>query len=154
MLDSRAVEPVTASPSCPRCETEAPAAACCPNCGFVFFDTAEPRALPRPSGRALAVAAGAATLALVALLLATRDSPPAPPEPVSAAEAEQRLELRHTPVGDDDNAAVRCPRSIEPGRVIRCEVRYSDGIARALLVRLAPDGELQADIPYPAALRR
>jgi hypothetical protein len=146
---------VAASPSCPRCETDAPAAgARCPNCGFVFFDTAEPRALPRPSGRALAVAAGVATLALVAVLLATRDSPPAPPGPISAADAEQRLELQFSPVGDDDNAAVRCPRSIELGRVIRCEVRYSDGIARALLVHLAPSGELEADIPYPATLRR
>jgi hypothetical protein len=76
------------------------------------------------------------------------------PAPVSAFEAELRLELRFGGHGDDETTAVRCPHRIEPGRLVRCELRYPDGIARAMLVRLTPSGELEADIPYPATLRR
>ena len=76
------------------------------------------------------------------------------PAPVSAFEAELRLELRYGGAGDDDVAAVSCPYQIEPRQLVRCELRYSDGIARAMLVRLTPSGELEADIPYPATLRR
>jgi hypothetical protein len=101
---------------------------------------------------ALAVAVVAAAVAIV--LVAERDAPPSPPSPVPALEAERRLELRYSSTSDDESAAVRCPRAIEPGRTIRCELRYRDGVPRALLVRLSPRGELEADIPYPATLRR
>jgi hypothetical protein len=74
------------------------------------------------------------------------------PDAVSAFEAELRLELRFG--GRDDVAAVSCPYRIEPRQLVRCELRYEDGIARAMLVRLTPRGELEADIPYPATLRR
>jgi hypothetical protein len=77
-----------------------------------------------------------------------------PPASVSAFEAELRLELRFGGRGDDGTTAVRCPYRIEPGQLVRCELRYADGIARAMLVRLTPSGELQAAIPYPATLRR
>ncbi len=73
---------------------------------------------------------------------------------MAAPEAERRLELRFGGVQDDETAAVRCPRRIEPGSIVRCELRYLDGVARAMLVRLSPRGELEADIPYPATLRR
>jgi hypothetical protein len=76
------------------------------------------------------------------------------PAPVSAFEAELRLELRFGGHGDDETAAVRCPYRIEPRQLVRCELRYADGIARAMLVSLTPSGELEADIPYPATLRR
>lgn len=122
----------------------------------MFFDRAEARSLPRPSARTLLLAAGAGTLALAALLLATRDGPPAPaapPEGLSAVEAERRLELRFGS-RHDEGAAVRCPRGVEYGSVTRCVLRYSDGIARPLMVRLSAGGDLAAEIPYPATLRR
>jgi hypothetical protein len=77
-----------------------------------------------------------------------------PPAPVPALEAERRLELRFGDGSDDETAAVRCPYRIEPRQLVRCELRYADGIARAMLVRLTPSGELDAAIPYPATLRR
>jgi hypothetical protein len=78
----------------------------------------------------------------------------APPAPVPALEAERRLELRFGGESDDETAAVRCPYRIEPRQLVRCELRYPDGIARAMLVRLTGGGELEAVIPYPATLRR
>jgi hypothetical protein len=83
-----------------------------------------------------------------------RPAPPAPPAPVPALEAERRLEVRFGGESDDETAAVRCPYRIEPRQLVRCELRYADGIARAMLVRLTPTGELDAAIPYPATLRR
>ena len=77
-----------------------------------------------------------------------------PPVPVSALAAEARLELRFGGHGDDETASVRCPYRIEPRHEVRCELRYADGVARAMLVRLTPGGELDAAIPYPATLRR
>jgi hypothetical protein len=159
------VEPAAASPSCPRCGDECPAgAARCPSCGFGFLDererprVARPRgrlpALARPRGRLPALGAAIAAAAVAAILIAGRDDEPPPPAPVPALEAERRLELRYGGESDDETAAVRCPRRIEPDRTVRCELRYADGIARAMLVRLSPMGELEADIPYPATLRR
>jgi hypothetical protein len=109
--------------------------------------------LPRPPASVFALAAGGVAVAIAVALIAGRDSPPRPPQPVPALEAERRLELRYGGPSDDETAAVRCPRAIEPERTIRCELRYRDGIARALLVRLSPGGELEADVPYPATLR-
>jgi hypothetical protein len=110
------------------------------------------------------VALGAAVCAVIAVVVmlftggraGSSLSPPraGPPAAVSAFEAEMRLELRFGGRGDDEIAAVRCPRRIEPRQVMRCELRYADGIARAMLVRLTPDGELEAAVPYPATLRR
>jgi hypothetical protein len=110
------------------------------------------------------VALGAAVFAVVAVVVmlftggraGSSLSPPraGPSAPVSAFEAEMRLELRFGGRGDDEIAAVRCPHRIEPRQVVRCELRYADGIARAMLVRLTPDGELEAAVPYPATLRR
>jgi hypothetical protein len=77
-----------------------------------------------------------------------------PPAPVPALEAERRLELRFGGMSDDETAAVRCPYRIEARQLVRCELRYADGIARAMLVRLTPAGELDAAIPYPATIRR
>jgi hypothetical protein len=116
------------------------------------------------SGIAWVVALGAAACAVAAVvvMLFTSGSPgssvsPAragPPTSVSAFEAEMRLELRFGGHGDDETAAVSCPYRIERRQLVRCELRYSDGIARAMLVRLTPSGELEAAIPYPATLRR
>jgi hypothetical protein len=102
----------------------------------------------------VALGAAVAAAVLASVLIAGREAEPAPPAPVSALEAERRLELRYGGESDDETAAVRCPHRIEPDRTVRCELRYADGIARAMLVRLSPLGELEADIPYPATLRR
>jgi hypothetical protein len=109
----------------------------------------------------LALGAAMAAMAIVLVILFTSGSPgstasPAraghgPPAAVSAFEAELRLELRF---GGRGAASVSCPYRIESRQLVRCELRDSDGIARAVLVRLTPDGELEADIPYPATLRR
>jgi hypothetical protein len=117
------------------------------------------RARARPGGRGVAAALGVAVAAAAAVVLLNGgdDEPSAAraaPLAVSALEAEMRLELRFGGSSDDETAAVRCPRDIERGRIIRCELRYADGIARAMLVRLSPRGELEADVPYPATLRR
>jgi len=143
------------TPSCPRCGvSSSPGAGRCAGCGFAFFEEAEARRLPRPSGRVLGAGAAVAAAAVAIVLLATRDSPPDPPGPVAAREAERRLELRFSRSADDETAAVRCPQPIPPGRIVRCEIRYADGIARALMVRVMRDGELDASVPYPATLRR
>jgi hypothetical protein len=126
----------------------------------------------RPDGRgrrvrgrtawALALAAVAASATVV--LIADQDSPPPatptvpvlppPPTPISASEAERRLELHFGRASDDETAAVRCPHRIEPGRRTRCELRYRHTARRAILVHFSPRGELQADVPDLAMLKR
>jgi hypothetical protein len=110
----------------------------------------------------LSLGAAAGAMIIVLVMLFTGGAPsstvsPAragPPAAVSAFEAELRLELRFGGHGDDETTAVSCPYRIEPRQLVRCELRYADGIARAMLVRLTPSGELEAAIPYPATLRR
>jgi hypothetical protein len=145
-------------PSCPRCGAECSAGAPrCRTCGFGLVDVPKHR---RPSLAVAAAGLAGAAAVLVAILLAAgpdgSDPTAAPPPPaaVPALEAERRLELRFGGRSDDETAAVRCPRWIEPGRMVRCELRYADGIERAMLVRISPAGELEADIPYPATIRR
>ncbi|HEV2874056.1 MAG TPA: zinc ribbon domain-containing protein [Thermoleophilaceae bacterium] len=168
------MDQAAASPSCPRCGAECPAgAAHCPACGFALIDGGE----RRPSGGAerwpsgggsglpwvVALAAAVAAVAAVFVMLfagggkgfpAAGPARTGPPAAVPALEAERRLELRFGGESDDETAAVRCPYRIEPRQMVRCELRYADGIARAMLVRLTPSGELEAAIPYPATLRR
>jgi hypothetical protein len=159
------VHHAAASPSCPRCGAGCPTgAARCRACGFALIDDAERR--PRSSGSGLtwlvAIAAAMASVGAVVVMLfggggGGSPVPPAqagPPAPVPALEAERRLELRFGGASDDETAAVRCPYRIEPRQLVRCELRYPDGIARAMLVRLTRSGELDAVIPYPATLRR
>jgi hypothetical protein len=107
-----------------------------------------------------------AALAAVATIvsIADEDAPPPaarpvpvlppPPTPISALEAERRLELRFGRASDDETAAVRCPHRIEPERRTRCELRYRNTVPRAILVRLSPRGELDADVPDLATLKR
>jgi hypothetical protein len=79
---------------------------------------------------------------------------PPPPTPISALEAERRLELRFGDMSDDETAAVRCAHRIEPGRRTRCELRYRNTAPRAILVRISPRGGLDADVPDLATLKR
>jgi hypothetical protein len=169
------VDHAATKPSCPNCGAECPAGAVrCRACGFALVEDVE--RLPRGWGTGkrrparggsglpwvVALAAAiAAVVAVVAMLFTGGGggSPagPAragPPAPVPALEAERRLELRFGGESDDETAAVRCPYRIEPRQLVRCELRYADGIARAMLVRLTRGGELDAAIPYPATLRR
>jgi hypothetical protein len=154
------VDPATVSPTCPRCGGDVSAGAeRCGRCGFGFLDDLSGTRRRRPSGPALAgLAAAVAAAAVAAVVLAGGDRDAARgapvPGPVPALEAERRLELRFGGMSDDETAAVRCPRGIPAGRIVRCELRYPDGIPRALLVRLSARGELEADVPYPATLRR
>jgi hypothetical protein len=161
------VEPAAASPSCPRCGAESPAGESrCRACGFAFFEASGRRRVPLPSRRVLAPAAAVLAAAGVLALVAGADDPPARtvpvsdrdfprrlPSPLPARDAERLLELRYGGRSGDTAAAVRCPHRIDPEGIVRCELRYSDGVPRALLVRLSPRGELEADIPYPATLR-
>jgi hypothetical protein len=168
------VDQAAASLSCPRCGAECPAgAARCRACGFALIDGANRRPSGgterRPSGGgsglpwvvALAAAVAAVAAVFVVLFAGGWDGSPAagpartgPPAAVPALEAERRLELRFGGQSDDETAAVRCPYRIEPRQLVRCELRYADGIARAMLVRLTPSGDLDAAIPYPATIRR
>ena len=149
------------SPSCPGCGAACRARARrCESCGFALVEGAPGRARPKLWGRARAAALGVAIAAAAAFVLLSGGEDTEPraaggrPAAVSPLEAEMRLELRYGDETDDETAAIRCPKPIELGRVTRCELRYADGIPRAMLVRLTPRGELEADIPYPATLRR
>ena len=79
---------------------------------------------------------------------------PPPPTPISAREAERRLELRFGRASDDETAAVRCPHRIAPVGRTRCELRYRHTAPRAILVRISPRGDLDADVPDLATLKR
>jgi hypothetical protein len=161
------------SPSCPGCGAACRARAKrCERCGFALVETADrgrvagrrrgggPARGRLPARRARAAALGVAIAAAAAFVLLSGGEDTEPraaggrPAAVSPLEAEMRLELRYGDETDDETAAIRCPKPIELGRVTRCELRYADGIPRAMLVRLTPRGELEADIPYPATLRR
>lgn len=156
----------------------------CRRCGFAFLDAGERRRLPRLGGpvlgrhrqggrvqrirrrtaRALALALAAMAAVATIVMIADQDArPPAatpvpilppPPTPISALEAERRLELRFGGASDDETAAVRCPQRIEPGRRTGCELRYRNTAPRAILVRISPRGDLDADIPDLATLKR
>jgi hypothetical protein len=126
----------------------------------------------RPDGRVQRVPAWTAwALALAALaafativLITGEDGPtpaatpvpvlPPPPTPISAREAERRLELRFGRASDDETAAVRCPHRISPVGRTRCELRYRNTAPRAILVRISPRGDLDADVPDLATLKR
>jgi hypothetical protein len=164
-----------ASPSCPRCGAECSAVAVrCRSCGFALIDDAGGRAgrgverthrsVGSGSGLPWVVALFAAVAAVVAVVVMIvgggAGGSPAdvergrPPASVPALEAERRLELRFGGMSDGETAAVHCPYRIEPRQLVRCELRYADGIARAMLVRLAPSGTLDVAIPYPVTMMR
>ena len=62
--------------------------------------------------------------------------------PLSAREAERRLEARFTSPQDDDSAAVHCAgREPRPAHAIRhCRVRYPNGAQRRVVVLLDARG--------------
>jgi hypothetical protein len=128
----------------------------CDNCGYRFLEDRRP-------GRALL--AGAALVALVVAAVTVipgggggpdpadvergraRDAPRVPTElisehPLSARQAERRLEARFSSPRDDDSAAVRCAgREPRPAHAIRhCRVRYPNGTQRGVVVLLDARG--------------
>jgi hypothetical protein len=144
--------------SCPRCGDEAPQRASrCRKCGFVFFEERESRRhRVRSAPVVIALVALAAGLAAGAALLAGRGEPaaaPDPPDPLTAASAERRLESRFANAGYDDTAGVRCPRAVRLAGATRCQVRYANGDTQLILVGLDGRGELDITIPYPAQRR-
>jgi hypothetical protein len=149
---------VDATLTCPRCGAACPArAARCRRCGFAFLEAGERHRLPRRTRRVGGRTAGALALVAVAAVativwVADEDAPP--PAAISAPEAERRLELRFGRASDDETAAVRCPHRIAPESRTRCELRYRNTAPRAILVRVSPRGELDADVPGVATLKR
>jgi predicted nucleic acid-binding Zn ribbon protein len=142
--------------SCPNCDAAAPPGArVCENCGYRFLEDRRP-------GRALLAVAAVVALVAVAVIVIPGgdDAPPADVEsgrapdsprvltelisehPLSAGEAERRLEARFTSSGDDDSAAVSCAgREPRPAHAIRhCRVRYPSGTQRRVVVLLDARG--------------
>jgi hypothetical protein len=146
--------------SCPNCDAPAqPGARVCATCGYRFLEDR------RPGRTLLAAAAVAAVVAAAVILLPGGDDPspvdaekgrapdrPRVPtellseHPLSAREAERRLEVRCTSPGDDDSAAVRCAvhcagREPRPAHAIRhCRVGYPNGTQRKVVVLLDARG--------------
>ena len=143
--------------SCPNCDAPAPPGArVCEACGYRFLEDRRP-------GRALLAVVGVVVLVAVAVILIpgggsgpdfadvergrAPDSPRVPTElisehPLSARQAERRLEARFTSPQDDDSAAVRCAgREPRPAHAIRhCRVRYPNGTQRGVVVLLDARG--------------
>jgi hypothetical protein len=142
--------------SCPSCDAPAPARArVCPACGYRFLEDRRP-------GRTLLALAGIAALVAAAVLLISGgdDGPstdveagraPDPPRvltellsehPLSASEAERRLEDRFTSSRDDDSAAAHCSRrEPRPAHAIRrCQIRYPNGGNRQVVLLLDARG--------------
>jgi len=146
--------------SCPNCDAPAqPGARVCATCGYRFLEDRRP-------GRALLVAVAVAALVAAAVIVLpggddpttadaergrAADRPRVPTEllsehPLSAREAERRLEVRCMSPGDDDSAAVRCAvrcagREPRPAHAIRrCRVRYPNGTQRMVVVLLDARG--------------
>ena len=143
--------------SCPECDAPAPPGArVCANCGYRFLEDRRP-------GRAVVVIAALAAAVAAAVILIpggedgrstadvergrAPDAPRVPTEllaehPLSAREAERRLEARFTAPRDDDTAAVRCAgREPRPAHAIRhCRVRYPNGTQREVVVLLDARG--------------
>lgn len=140
---------------CPSCNAPAgPGARVCGRCGYRFVEAGPERA-PRPGlGRALAVAAALAALAVVVAFaigggddepsrdhVANLDSPRRleviSQRPLATRDAELLLEERFTALlRDDDSAAVRCSeREPRPAHSLRrCQVRYPTGFERTVVV--------------------
>lgn len=142
--------------SCPNCDAAAtPGARVCQSCGYRFLEDRRP-------GRALLAVAAVAALVAVAVIVIPGgdDAPPTDVEsgrapdslrvltellsehPLSAGEAERRLEARFTSSEDDDSAAVSCAgREPRPAHAIRrCRVRYPNGTQRRVVVLLDARG--------------
>jgi hypothetical protein len=146
--------------SCPNCDAPAqPGARVCATCGYRFLEDRRP-------GRALLGAAAVAALVAAAVILLPGGHDPSPVDaekgrapdrprvptellsehPLSAREAERRLEARFMSPGDDDSAAVRWPvrcagREPRPAHAIRqCRVRYPNGTHRKVVVLLDARG--------------
>ena len=146
--------------SCPNCDAPAsPGARVCASCGYRFLEDRRP-------GRALLAAAAVAAVVVAAVIVIPGGDDAQPPEvekgrapdrprvltellsehPLSAREAERRLEARCMSPGADDSAAVRCAvrcavREPRPAHAIRhCHVGYPNGSQRQVVVLLDARG--------------
>ena len=87
------------------------------------------------------------------MALITRDSPPAPPGPVEAADAAERLQRGLEEAGMADLRSIECSGPVRRGELTRCEADYAGGDTQLLLVALTTSGELDIQNPYPAQRR-
>ena len=139
------VQGAATSPSCPDCGAPARAGASrCRSCGSVFFEGPRRRSLPRPSPLLLGLLALGVAAAVAAVVLLSRDDPPAPPEPVASVRAEHRLETRLALDEYGTDTSVRCTAPVREALVTRCQVVYDNGDTQLLLVTLSDAGELDA----------
>jgi hypothetical protein len=138
--------------SCPACGARAAAHAdACGGCGYRFVERGvRRRRVPGVALGGAALAAVAAAGAAVALLAGGDDPAPAArsgpevlsPHPLSARDAERRLEARFASAQDDDSAAARCSE-LEPRpahAIRRCRIRYPGGAERTVVILTNPQG--------------
>jgi len=155
--------------TCPSCDAPAPPLArACRQCGYRFYEDGGPaHHLPRVDRTALTL--GAATAALVVLVVAVallltggRDtsedtaSATVTPhltilskDPLSRRALERVLEERYLPIPDDDEADVTCSARIpEPAHSVRrCRVHYPGGAERRIGVLTNARGAEVLDQP-------
>jgi hypothetical protein len=94
--------------------------------------------------------AATAVVAVVAVLLLTRDLPAGP---VEAAGAGERLARQLRDGGMADVRTVRCDGAVSRRAYTRCHASYAGGDTQLLLVVQTDDGELDIQNPYPAQRR-
>ena len=119
----------------------------------MFFEGPRPRSLPRPSPLLLGVLGLAVVAAVAAVVLLSRDDPPARPDPVASARAEHRLQTQLALAEYGPDTSVRCNGAVRVVLVTRCQVVYDNGDTQLLLVTLSDGGELETQVPYPARRR-
>lgn len=119
----------------------------------MFFEGPRRRSLPRPSPLLLGVLGLAVAAAVAALVLLSRDAPPAAPEPMASVRAERRLETRLALDEYGTDTSVRCNGPVREVLVTRCQVVYDNGDTQLLLVTLSDAGQLDVQVPYPARRR-
>ena len=119
----------------------------------MFFEGPRRRSLPRPSPLLLGLLALGVATAVAAVVLLSRDDPPASPAPVASVRAEHRLETRLALDEYGTGTSVRCTAPVRQAFVTRCQVVYDNGDTQLLLVTLSAAGELDVQVPYPAQRR-
>lgn len=119
----------------------------------MFFEGPRRPSPPRPSPLLLGLLALGVAAAVAAVVLLSRDDPPASPEPVASVRAEHRLETRLALDEYGTGTSVRCTAPVRQAFVTRCQVVYDNGDTQLLLVTLSAAGELDVQVPYPAQRR-
>ena len=96
----------------------------------------------------------AAVAAVAAVVLLSRDDPPARAGarwPRCEPSTGSRPSSPSRSTGPD--TSVRCNGAVREALVTRCQVVYDNGDTQLLLVTLSDAGELETQVPYPARRR-